>query len=69
MEKDCKYYYNIKDSSILKNMLYEDALNYKIQEAKKLIKELQIPHYTDRDDHRIDDVLSAISFNQKLLNE
>jgi len=67
--KDCRYYYDIENSNILKDMLYKDALYYKIEKAKKQLKKLQEVHYMDRDDYRINDILSAIEFNQKLLKE
>lgn len=63
-----EYLYNIQPSQ-LANMLYPDALEFKIQSAKQLIGKLIEPHYFERDDHRIAAIQRAIKFNQSLLEE
>ena len=62
------YLYNI-NPTILADMLYKQALEYKIASANLLLAELLIPHYEIRDYERITDVHRAIKFNQSLLAE
>lgn len=63
-----EYLYDL-DASQLSNMLYPDALKFKIQSANQLIGKLIEPHYSERDDHRIAAVQRAIKYNQFLLEE
>lgn len=69
MTHSTQHLYNI-EPVLLKTMNYEKALKYKVEEAKKLIKDiLLVPHFTERDDSRINDVYKAIKFNESLLEE
>lgn len=62
------YLYNI-EPAILSNMLYSDALKFKVASAKVLLNMLLEPHYSERDDERIMAVQRAVKFNESLLAE
>lgn len=66
--KSTKYLYDI-DPEIIRDMPYETALEFRIYCCKALLKKLVEVHYTTRDDIRINHVMDAEKFNQKLLNE
>ena len=66
--KDCYYYYGIYAYEF-KDHTYEEALNIKINAAKKLVGNLLIDGYISSDVYRLNDVLEAIAFNKKLLDE
>lgn len=68
MTKSTYYLYDL-DPKLLINLSYVEAINLKIDSAKKLIKVLFEPNYMDRDNTRINDVNKAIKFNQALLEE
>ena len=68
MAKSTYYLYDL-DPKLLINLSYVEAINLKIDSAKKLIKVLFEPSYMDRDNIRINDVYKAIKFNQALLEE
>ena len=68
MAKSTYYLYDL-DPKLLSNLSYVEAINLKIDSAKKLIKVLFEPSYMDRDNTRINDVNKAIKFNQALLEE
>ena len=68
MAKSTYYLYDL-DPKLLINLSYVEAINLKIDSAKKLIKVLFEPSYMDRDNNRINDVNKAIKFNQALLEE
>lgn len=68
MDKSTQYLYNI-DPSELTNMPYKEALEYKRFCANELVKRLIKPHFTERNDVRLNAVLKARSFNDKLLKE
>ena len=68
MAKSTYYLYDL-DPKLLINLSYVEAINLKIDSAKKLIKVLFEPSYMDRDNPRINDVYKAIKFNQALLEE
>lgn len=68
MAKSTYYLYDL-DPKLLVNLSYVEAINLKIDSAKKLIKVLFEPSYMDRDNTRINDVNKAIKFNQALLEE
>ena len=68
MLKSTYYLYDL-DPKLLINLSYVEAINLKIDSAKKLIKVLFEPSYMDRDNTRINDVNKAIKFNQALLEE
>lgn len=68
MAKSTYYLYDL-DPKLLINLSYVEAINLKIDSAKKLIKVLFEPSYIDRDNTRINDVNKAIKFNQALLEE
>ena len=68
MAKSTYYLYDL-DPKLLINLSYVEAINFKIDSAKKLIKVLFEPSYMDRDNTRINDVYKAIKFNQALLEE
>jgi len=65
---ECVYLYSIKPSA-LKQLLYPDAISYKLEQARLLIAELYEVHRDNRDEERIAKVHKAISFNTKLLQE
>ncbi len=63
-----EYLYGV-DPKQFQHMQYVDALNFRIVSAKALIVVLlQTPSHT-RDHKHISDVIKAISFNEKLLEE
>ena len=68
MAKSTYYLYDL-DPKLLINLSYVEAINLKIDSAKKLIKVLFEPNFMDRDNSRINDVYKAIKFNQALLEE
>ena len=68
MAKSTYYLYDL-DPKLLINLSYVEAINLKIDSAKKLIKVLFEPSYMDRNNPRINDVNKAIKFNQALLEE
>ena len=68
MAKSTYYLYDL-DPNLLSNLSYVEAINLKIDSAKKLIKVLFEPSYMNRDNTRINDVYKAIKFNQALLDE
>ena len=68
MAKSTYYLYDL-DPKLLINLSYVEAINLKIDSAKKLIKVLFEPNYMNRDNTRINDVYKAIKFNQALLEE
>ena len=68
MAKSTYYLYDL-DPKLLINLSYVEAINLKIDSAKKLIKVLFEPSYMSRDNNRINDVYKAIKFNQALLEE
>ena len=68
MAKSTYYLYDL-DPKLLINLSYVEAINFKIDSAKKLIKVLFEPSYMDRNNPRINDVYKAIKFNQALLEE
>ncbi len=68
MAKSTYYLYDL-DPKLLINLSYVEAINLKIDSAKKLIKVLFEPNYMNRDNNRVNDVYKAIKFNQALLEE
>ena len=50
-------------------MLYPDALNYKIECSEKLVGELLDVHFLRRDGSRIQASLAAQKFNRMLIDE
>ena len=68
MAKSTYYLYGL-DPKLLINLSYVEAINLKIDSAKKLIKVLFEPSYRNRDNSRINDVYKAIKFNQALLEK
>ena len=68
MSKSTYYLYDL-DPKLLINLSYVEAINFKIDSAKKLIKVLFEPSYMNRDNTRVNDVYKAIKFNQALLEE
>ena len=68
MAKSTYYLYDL-DPKLLINLSYVEAINLKIDSAKKLIKVLFEPSFMDRNNPRINDVYKAIKFNQALLEE
>ena len=68
MAKSTYYLYDL-DPKLFINLSYVEAINLKIDSAKKLIKVLFEPSFMDRDNTRINDVNKAIKFNQALLEE
>ena len=68
MAKSTYYLYDLDPKSLI-NLSYVEAINLKIDSAKKLIKVLFEPNYMNRDNTRINDVYKAIKFNQALLEE
>ena len=68
MAKSTYYLYDL-DPKLLIHLSYVEAINLKIDSAKKLIKVLFEPSFMDRNNTRINDVYKAIKFNQALLEE
>ena len=68
MLKSTYYLYDL-DPKLLINLSYVEAINLKIDSAKKLIKVLFEPNYMNRNNTRINAVYKAIKFNQALLEE
>ena len=68
MAKSTYYLYDL-DPKLLINLSYVEAINLKIDSAKKLIKVLFEPNFIDRNNTRINAVYKAIKFNQALLEE
>ena len=68
MAKSTYYLYEL-DPKLLINLSYVEAINLKIDSAKKLIKVLFEPNFMDRNNTRINAVYKAIKFNQALLEE
>ena len=68
MAKSTYYLYDL-DPKLLVKLSYVEAINLKIDSAKKLIKVLFEPSFMDRSNSRINDVYKAIKFNQALLEE
>ena len=68
MAKSTYYLYDL-DPKLLINLSYVEAINLKIDSAKKLIKVLFEPNFMDRNNTRINDVYKAIKFNQALFEE
>ena len=68
MAKSTYYLYDLDPKSLI-NLSYVEAINLKIDSAKKLIKVLFEPSYMNRDNTRVNDVYKAIKFNQALLEE
>lgn len=68
MLKSTYYLYDL-DPKLLINLSYVEAINLKIDSAKKLIKVLFEPNFMDRNNTRINAVYKAIKFNQALLEE
>ena len=68
MAKSTYYLYDL-DPKLLINLSYVEAINLKIDSAKKLIKVLFELNFMNRDNTRINDVNKAIKFNQALLEE
>ena len=68
MAKSTYYLYEL-DPKLLINLSYVEAINLKIDSAKKLIKVLFESSYMNRDNTRINDVYKSIKFNQALLEE
>ena len=68
VRKTCEYLYDIHPRVFI-NLLYLDALKEKIKAADILLSKLLAEHYTTRDTIRIQHVLNAINFNNKLIKE
>lgn len=68
MAKSTYYLYDLDPKSLI-NLSYVEAINLKIDSAKKLIKVLFEPDYMNRDNTRVNDVYKALKFNQALLEE
>ena len=66
--KKTPYLYGVEPSSFA-SLPYRQALQFKVDAARKLIIKLLKPHYLKRDDYRLNSVISAQKFNQKLLEE
>lgn len=66
--KSSEYLYDVVGAEF-KGMLYEDVLDAKIRLTKILIDTLLEEHYMTRDTVRINDVLNAQKFNEKLIKE
>lgn len=52
-----------------KRMAYEDVWNEKLSITKKKLDELQLVHYTERDDPMVNKCLKDISFFEAQLKE
>ena len=67
----CTYLYGLLPSDLpsLSSMTYSDALSFKISQAKSLLSRLLHKPFQSQDSHRINDVMKAIKFNQRLMDE
>jgi len=64
-----KYLYDV-DVTEFQDMPYKEALVFKLKAAKTLFDELYlIPHFSERNESRVDAVYKALKFNRKLLAE
>lgn len=52
-----------------KDLTYEEALLFKIEQAKKLKRELTDVHFSKRDSERLNAVIKAEKFNKDLYLE
>jgi hypothetical protein len=68
MRHSTQYLYDINPSEFT-SMTYIKAIKYRIAKAKSLLDSLLLPHYSVRDDERINAVFKAIRFNESLLKE
>lgn len=68
MKKTTQYLYGISAEEF-RDMSYVDALEHKIISGKELLNTLVDVNFNDRDNKRMQDVLSAIKFNKELLLE
>lgn len=68
MTHSTEYLYGVQPNTF-KHLAYDQALKFKILSAKQLVEVLIEVPYETRDDFRINKVLSAIKFNQHLLDE
>lgn len=68
MKKTTQYLYGISAEEF-RDMSYVDALEHKIISGKELLNTLVDVTFNDRDNRRVQDVLSAIKFNKELLLE
>ena len=68
MTHSTQYLYNIQPA-VLADMLYPEALQFKIDSANLLLAQLYEPHFTERDIVHISAVYRAIKFNEALLKE
>jgi hypothetical protein len=68
MAKSTAYLYDI-NPTVLADMQYKQALEYKLSSANVLLAKLLVPHYSIRDYERIANIHRAIKFNQSLLSE
>ena len=66
--KSSEYLYGVS-GSIFMGMLYEDVLELKYQLTKVMIDKLFEDHYMIRDSGRINDIIAAQKFNEKLIKE
>ena len=74
--KDCFYYYGI-GAEVFRDLKYTDALKVKINAGRELLNELSQKLYLTKVSteefselsKRITDVIKAIKFNERLLNE
>ena len=68
MTKSTNYIYGISPSEFA-HLPYSEALQFKYNAAKSLVKELYSEHYSSRDTERINAAYDAIGFNRKLIHE
>ena len=66
--KDCYYYYGVYAEDF-KDLNYVAAINFKIQSANKLKSDLLIDGVANCDQYKLNDVINAIKFNKRLLQE
>lgn len=67
-ESRTEYLYGF-DAKKLENMNYPDAIEFKINSAKKLLDTLTSVDYLHRDNERVNEVLFKIEENKILLRE
>lgn len=66
--KSTMYLYQVSPKAF-QDLPYKQALQFKLLAAKELIRHLLEPHYTERDNERINAVFNAIRWNTSLLEE
>ena len=68
MNKTSNYLYGV-NPKLFKDLLYKDALQFKVECCDLLLMGLMEVNYKDRDDYRIYRIMKARKFNEALITE